>query len=476
MPLSSMRAPTTRRRFLKSAALGGGGVLAGAAGLNALSPRIWREPLPLDANESFWARSAAPRNPALRQDLVVDVAIVGGGLTGLSAAYFIRKASPGKRVIVLEAEGCGNGASGRNGAMVLTMTADRYLSFSADPQRDKAIYELTADNIRSLVGLAAATGIDCELDTPGALQVFNDEGAAEAAQRYVRRARSLGMPVEYWDSRQVKASIGSEVYRGGYFDPKGGQVHPMKLVRAFKFAAERAGAVIYENTRVEQVEEGKVHRLRTLEGLTVSAKSLVLASNAFTPNLKFLRNSILPLREYVAITRPLSDEELAAIGWQSRVPFNDDRTEVYYFGLTRDRRIHIGGGAPRYQFNNGAADPLRLEPERRQLERELARVFPRLAGVELEAIWQGVIDWSLDASPSVGRTGKHGNIFYALGYSGHGVNLTSVFGRIIADLEAGHEQAWTSYPFLNAHLDYVPNEPLRWAAVETGLAWYALTK
>jgi gamma-glutamylputrescine oxidase len=463
-----------RRRFLKAAALGSGAGLAGAVGLNAISPWIWREPLPLEPNSSFWARSQPPQNAMLAEDLTVDVAIVGGGLTGLSSAYFMRTLSAGKNVAVLEARGCGNGASGRNGAMVLTMTADRYLNFSSSPATDRAIYDLTADNVRSLAKLSAATGIDCELERRGALQVFNDAAQTRDARDYVRRARSLGMPVEFWESRQLVDAIGSEAYRAGYYDPSGGQVHPMRLVGVFKFAAERAGAKIYENTPVDHVEEGRVHVLHTRGGHTVRAKSLVLASNAFTPNLDFFRHSILPLREYVAMTRPLSDEELAEIGWHSRVPFNDSRMEVYYFGLTKDRRIHIGGGSPRYNFNNGRGADAAVH--RLQLQRELVRVFPKLAGVEIEVNWDGVIDWSLDASPSVGYTGRFGNVFYGLGYSGHGVNLTSVFGRIIADLEAGRGEAWKRYPFLNASFDYVPNEPFRWVAANAALAWYALTE
>ena len=111
-----------------------------------------------------------------------------------------------------------------------------------------------------------------------------------------------------------------------------------------------------------------------------------------------------------------------------------------------------------------------------QLQRELVRIYPSLSGVKFEAGWNGVVDWSLDESPSVGCTGSNKNIYYGLGYSGHGVNLTSVFGRIIADLEAGREQPWQQFPFLNARLDYVPNEPFRWLGAQTGLAWYRLTE
>jgi gamma-glutamylputrescine oxidase len=467
---------TSRRRFLKTAALGGGGVLLGTGGLNAISPWIWREPLAVDTNRSYWARSQPPQNPPLMKDLTVDVAVIGGGLTGLSAAYFIRKLSSQRSVAVLEAKGCGNGASGRNGAMVLTMTADRFMNFSSNPAMDKKIYDLTAQNIRSLSELCTSTGIGCDLQTPGVLQVFANAGDATATRNYVERARSLGMPVEYWDSRRTIGAIGTEAYEGGFYDPNGGNVHPMKLVQVFKYAAESSGAAVYENTMVEHIDEGKEHVVHTRGGHTVRARSLVLASNAFTPNLGYFQNSILPLREYVAITRPLSAQELNDIGWRLNVPFNDSRTEVYYFGLTADRRIHIGGGPPRYFFNNAATDAGLAHIHWSQLQQELARVFPKLAGIELEVKWDGVIDWSLDASPSVGYAGRHNNIFYGLGYSGHGVNLTSIFGRIIADLEAGREEAWKQYPFLNSRLDYVPNEPLRWLAAKMALGWYSLAE
>jgi gamma-glutamylputrescine oxidase len=157
------------------------------------------------------------------------------------------------------------------------------------------------------------------------------------------------------------------------------------------------------------------------------------------------------------------------------VPFNDSRTEVFYLGLTRDNRVHIGGGRPSYFFNNGLGSPAGAASHYEELRRELIRIYPKLDGVRFEETWSGVIDWSLDESPSVGCTGKHENIFYGLGYSGHGVNLSSVFGRIIADLEAGRDEPWKPYPFLNASLDYVPNEPFRWLAAQSGLAWYRLT-
>ena len=156
------------------------------------------------------------------------------------------------------------------------------------------------------------------------------------------------------------------------------------------------------------------------------------------------------------MTPPLSEQELLEIGWRERIPFNDSRTEVYYLGLTQDRRIHIGGGTPRYSFNNRAGSSGESASHVRQLREELARIYPKLSGIEFSMSWDGVIDRSLDAAPSVGCTGRHKNVFYGIGYSGHGVNLTSVFGRIIAELEAGRE------------------EPFRWLAAEAGISLYAL--
>ena len=467
--------PSSRRHFLKKAAYAGGGIALASAGLNAASPYIWNGPIDPGTNLGYWNRSHSAPNPPLTTDLRADVAIIGGGLTGLSAAYFIRKLSPTRRVIVLETKGCGNGASGRNGGMVLTMTEDRYMQFSADPAVDKQIYDLTAQNLRFLAELSSSFGMDCELDTNGALQVFNTAENAKDAHAYVQKARTLEMPVEFWNPQQLANAIGTHAYEGAFFDPAGGHLHPMKLVNLFKAAAESVGAEIYENTGVVHVDEGLEHVLHTHLGNVVRAKSLVLATNAYPPRLGHLRNSIVPVQEFVAITPPLSSQQLDAIGWRQRIPFNDSRTEVFYLGLTRDNRIHIGGGAPSYFFNGNAPGASASRPHIDALRRELVRIYPQLDGISFEVTWDGLVDWSLDVSPSVGQTGRHNNIFYGIGYSGHGVNLTSIFGRIIADLEATRGEPWRHFPFVNARLEYVPNEPFRWLAAKCGLAWYRLT-
>ena len=469
-------AKTNRRSFLKTSAIAGAGIAAGAVALNEISPRIWHEETYFQPNQSYWAQSQIAANPALAENLEADVAIIGGGFTGLSAAYFIRKNSPTKSVVVLEAMGCGNGASGRNGAMLLNMTADRYMNLSSDPAMDKKIYDLTTENIRFLGSFAAQTGVDFELDTDGSLQVLNTKSDVADCKGYVEKARPLGIPVEFWDQDQTSAAIGTTVYEGAFYDPNSGQLHPMKLVHALKSLAETSGARIFEATPAMHLEEGPTHVISTLSGHTVRAKSLVLATNAYTSRLGYFRSSIVPVHNYVGITPQLSQGTLEQIGWRKRIPFSDSRTLVHYLGLTRDNRIHIGGGISDYSFNDGVRDVSDRELRFAGLQKELVRIFPGLQGTQFETTWSGLVDCSVDFSPSVGRTGKFQNIYYGLGYSGHGVNMTSIFGRIIADLERGAGEVWNDFPFVNHRLFYLPNEPFRWLSAHASMAYYRLTK
>jgi gamma-glutamylputrescine oxidase len=464
-----------RRKLLKNAVIAGAGTAAASAGVNFLAPTVLPEEMVFESNRSYWAKTFSPANPALNSDIEADVAIIGGGFTGLSSAYYLRKNSPGKRIVLLEAKTCGNGASGRNGAMVLTQTADRYMQLSDDPALDRKIYEFSAANIGVIRAIASAGGIDCELETKGALQVCNTRENAAAAKSYAEKAPAIGIPVEFWNKEQTAAALGTSVYEGAYFDPHAGQIHPMKWVHALKAAAESTGAEIFEDTPVMHIEEGPVHRVQTSSGYTIRARSLVLATNAYSSKLGYLRRAVSPIHNYVGITAPIPESLLTEIGWTSRLPFNDCRTETYYLGITADNRIHIGGGPVNYSFNNGVRE---LADQRRPyetLQRELVRIFPKLAGVDFETTWGGVVDMSLDESPAVGRMGKHRNIFYGIGFSGHGVNLTSLFGRIIADLEAGEAEQWSWLPYLNRMPPYVVNEPFRWLGIQAALRYYRLT-
>jgi len=460
---------TNRRKFLKTAATTGAATAVSAVALNAISPSIWHEEMQFPLNRSFWSQALPAPNASLARDLEVDTAVIGGGFTGLSAAHYLKQAQPQSRVVLLEASRCGNGASGRNGAMLLTMTEERYMAWTGELEIDKKIYELTVDNIQRLKSLSETTGIDAEIEQNGALQVANTTDLADRAREFCEKARLSGFPFEFWDRQKIEDAVGTSAYPGAYFDPHSGQLHPGKLVHLLKRAAESSGVEVYEASPVVHVDVAEPICITTAGGQTVKARNLVLATNAFTSKLGFLRRAVSPIIEYVGITAPLPDDKLREIGWNRRIPFNDCRTEVFYLGLTKDNRIHIGGGPADYEFNNGVAEPLGAALRYRRLQDELGRIYPPLSHVPLELKWNGAVDYSLDATPSVGRLSGHDRVYYAIGFSGHGVNLTSVFGRILADLVQGKSSDWAWLPYLNRLPPYIPNEPFRWLGTQVAM-------
>ena len=464
----------SRRNFLRKSALVAGGVAA-VAGVEAVTPLVLGEKLEFDANESLWAAARPPVNPPLAGDLDVDVAVIGGGYTGLSAAYYIRRRFPDRKVAVFEARETGHGASGRNGGMVLPQPANEYMEIGSDPETHRRTYEVTVKNIDDVLELVRAQGMDCDFKRSGVLKVFVKEAHAARGREYPDRVKKLGIPVEYWDKARVKKEIGTDVYHGGLYDPNGGDLHPMKLVRALKKAAERAGAAVYDMSPVSGIEEGETIRLTVGEGRhRVRARAVVLATNGYTSKLGYFKNSVLAIHTPMALTRPLPEKTFRAIGWRKRAAFSDSYNVLYHLSCTADNRILIGSGLVEYYFNNGTkflGDRNRMEAH---LARELARIFPGLSGVPFEYLWSGVLGFSLDFSQSVGVTGKNKNIYYGLAYAGHGVNLATLFGKTIADLYAGEGDKWKGMPFLNNTFIPLPPEPLKWLGVQANIAYYRM--
>ncbi len=445
-----MSKPLSRRDFIKLAALTAGGVvLAGGCTPPASTAKVPT----FDPNDSYWAQAQPPTHPPLTSDMAVDVAIIGGGYTGLSAAWHLAQAAPDLKIALLEAQQVGHGASGRHGGMVLTQPGPESFEIAHDLPTHKRTYDLTVQSMRALQALVQSSGSDADLRLDGYLHTFLDEEDWPYYEEYVDEVQQAGMPLELWDEDETADALGTEIYAGAVYDPNGGSVHAMKLIRVLQAAVEAAGVHIFASSPVLNVEEGEPVRLRVGEtGRTVLADALVLASNAYTSALGFFKHEVMPVHAQTAVTPPLSAQQLDAIAWQSRLPFFDSRNQLFHLVLTPDNRIVIGGGSAEYFYNNDLHYRGDLTAISALMLRELVRMYPALQGIQFEEVWNGLLGMSFDGTPSVGVGGKYGNIYHGLAYSGQGVNLSFLFG--------------------NNTLPFIPPEPLRWLGVQGMMRYY----
>jgi len=305
----------SRRNFLKSSAIVAGSIIGGTIATELTFPFIFPEVLAFDENNSLWNINQPSKNPSLKEDIDVDIAIIGGGYTGLSAAYYLAQRFPGKKIALFEAKGVGHGASGRNGGMLLPQTANEYMQIYSDPQTHKRIYDATVKNMDDLAQLIQIQKIDCDLRSNGALLVIAKERQVDQYRQYASQAKALGMPIEFWDRKRTQTEIGTQAYYSSLYEPNAAEIHPMKLVYALKKAAEDAGAKVYEDSSVTHVEEGKTIRLFLGEANhKVNAEALVLATNGYTSKLGFFKNSVIPVHTPMAVTPPLPESTFSNIG------------------------------------------------------------------------------------------------------------------------------------------------------------------
>jgi glycine/D-amino acid oxidase-like deaminating enzyme len=422
-----------------------------------------------DPNRSVWAAESAPPAPApaLAGPLVTDVAIVGGGFTGVSTAFHLRRANPGLGIALLEAGVLGQGASGRNGGQVLHWIN----GFEPEtPEETRRVHAATGAGIDLAEDLAKRFAPPGTFRRRGALGVYTDPRRADAAAGEVEALRAAGIPAEY----VPKSRLGIHGAEGAVRDPLAGRLDGFALLQALRPVLRAGGVGVYEGTRVLRVRTGAEIRLDTTGG-EVRAKALVLATNGYTPALGFFRLGLLPVHSHVLATEPLEPGTWERIGWTEDFDgFTDDLDRIAYAARTRGGRLLLGGGGnAAYSYRFGSA-PVASERSIARavpfMQGVLARYFPGVRDARIEHRWSGTLGLTLDRICSIGVRGKHRNVYHALGYSGHGIALGLLAGRVIADLHAGNHEAWRDLPFYQKRLAPFPPEPLRW------LGYQALTR
>ncbi len=433
-----------------------------------------RTALPPPGGLSLWLdrldEDCTPQNP-LMNDLDVDVAIVGGGYTGLWTAWALARRDPSIRVAVLERQFCGYGASGRNGGWVVGELAGGVSAYESRVGRAEALRLVRAvfATVDDIGTAAAADGIDCDFAKGGAVYVARNAAQEKRQRETIAHERSLGITegeIRALSVDEARSMIGASDVRSGIFYAPCAAVDPAKLVRGLRRAVVDAGIAVHEGTTVESIEPGLV---RTSGG-TVRADVVVRATEGYTRDLPGERRTMVPLYSLMIATEPLPPDVIGEIGLEGRPTFADDRYAVIYGQRTADDRLAFGGRGVPYAFGSAITADLEHDVATHELvHRTLLELFPILGDVEITHRWGGVLgaprNWtqSVDLDPETGM-GSAG------GYVGEGVAPSHLAGRTMAELILDRnggdaDDELTSLAWVNASGRKWEPEPLRWLGV-----------
>ncbi len=444
----------------------------GGAGLQPLVPlHLPDSERDIDANRAPWL-DGAPEAPAPRSlpggVHNADVAVIGGGFTGVSTAYHLSKRFPDKRIVLLEARTLANGASGRNGGMMLNWING---VDSRDPEGTQRVYKATCGGIDRIESIIKNHSLNVRYNRQGCFEMCTTNERAEAAHARAEKLHSWGIPVKYLDGNALKTHLGLTGVVGGVLDPSAGQLNGVDLIRGMRGVIEAAGVQVYENSPVIAVKEGATVELQTRTG-TVRAGAIVLGTNGYTPKLGYFGNQVFPLHSHMIATEPLSPEAWAKIGWTNAAGFSDDLDRIAYGSLTASGSLVFGGGsnaAYDYLYGNKTAYPGSPDTAMaafKAVRQRLAAYLPDTMNLKISHRWTGTLGITMARVCSMGVRGANRNIYYALGYSGHGVTLANLAGKVLTDLYSDNHEPWAKLPFYQRNMAYIPPEPFRWVGYQ----------
>lgn len=417
---------------------------------------------------SYYAATARNAATYLRLDseLDTDVCVVGGGLTGVNTA--LELAERGLSVVLLESRRIGWGASGRNGGQLIRGVGHDTSGFSRYVGQDGVRY-LRQAGIESVALVARRIeqyGIACDLrwgfcelaNTPAQFAAFESEREGLAELGYRHETRLV-------EPERMHEIVASDQYAGGLVDMGSGHLHPLDLVQGEASVAHGLGVRIFEQSPVLRIEHGTTVVLHTARG-KVRAQRVVLGCNAHLEELEpGLSGKVLPAGSYVVATEPLP-EAVASRLIPQNMALCDQKVGLDYYRLTADRRLLFGGAC-----HYSGRDPKDIGGYMRP---KLLKVFPQLAGVRLDYEWGGMIGITANRFPQVGRLDRHPNVYYAQGYSGHGLNVTHWTAKLLAEgIALGHSHGLDVFSAV-PHLTFPGSKALRSPLLALGMLWYRL--
>ncbi len=420
---------------------------------------------------SYWLDSCdddlTPR-PSLDGSIDVDVAILGGGFTGLWTAYYLSQRDPSLRIAIVEKEIVGFGASGRNGAWCTS-------GFGAGPSlltkrfsRDVAstVHDLMVDTVAEVGRVCETEGIDAHFQRDGEFVLARGRHQLPALHHIEAEYAKIGRG-DHWrrlDANEARSFLNVDGIVGAVHQSASAALHPGRLVRGLARVLELRGVTIYERTRAASFTEGARPVLHTERGDVRAAKAVVLAGESFLSELPQLHRQILPLYSLIVLTEPLSDAQLAAVNWTHRAVVQSTALTVDYLSRTKDGRILFGGrGAPYHLGSKIRPEFDRHDATHDRLRAGVREWFPALGDIRFTHAWGGPVGVPRDFMPTMTFDPRTG-IASSRGYTGEGVAASNLGGRVLADQICAADSELGRLPMVGHRSRNWEPEPLRWIA------------
>jgi glycine/D-amino acid oxidase-like deaminating enzyme len=440
-----------------------------------LQPAV-RRTAPAIKHEVYW-RETEPVEPGppLSGDLRCDVAIIGGGYTGLWTAHQLKLAEPTLDVHIIESDYAGSGASGHGDGFVTPTIGHSLAAFTHAFGTDRArvAYSVVGRSILELQRFCRKHSIDAQLEPTGYFQVATSSAQLRWLERDIELVDRLGAnsSLELLDRSAMLDRLSSPAIQGA-FKVGGALVNPHRLVRGLTRVVRAQGVPVHEHTpALAMSRNGSRHIIQTPGG-TLSADKVLLATNAYQHQFVPFRRTVKPFWSYLAVTEPLTDDQLAQVTWPGREGFVEARNLIVFGRLTAQNRLLVGGGPAPYFYGRDMNPHRMRNPASVALLREtLARYFPMWRELRFTHAYGGCIDMTRDLVPHVGTLGD--GIFYGHGYCGNGIAFTHTAGKVLRDLILERDSAYTNLLFVNGNEPSYLAEPLTWLRERTRSALHA---
>jgi gamma-glutamylputrescine oxidase len=423
--------------------------------------------MPVPHIASYYAATAnpAPDRPALDADVEADVCVVGGGIAGCSTALHL--AERGYQVVLLEGRRVGWGASGRSGGQAIAgFSCPQSTLVAAVGLGDaRRMFDISVEAQELLRSVVARHGIDCELHWGHVHTAIKARHVEELLEHRRELEEDYGYAGTRWlDRHEVQQLLQTERYVGGLRDDRSGHLHPLNYTLGVAAAAEAAGARIFEGTEVVGLDHGATVHVRTQTGPSVRARHVALCCNAYIDARisKKLRDRIMPVGTYIVATERLGQARIEALV-RENIAVSDVNFVLDYFRRSDDHRLLFGGRVSysgRDALNTAAATRMRM-----------VKVFPQLAEAKVEYAWGGYVDISMSRAPDFGRLAP--NVYYLQGFSGHGIALTGIAGKLVAETIAGQSERFDLFTKLQ-HRNFPGGPALRMPALVLAMLWFRL--